>query len=81
MSIVWETNFGKWALLTSSGNVQNSSTHQISYAYPNSVNTKYYDRISFSLILHHTNHIKKQGRLPLATVDTDYMWKLYVKCL
>jgi hypothetical protein len=44
--------------------IQNPPTYQISYAYTNSVSTKYYDsRISFSLILHHMNHMKKQGRV------------------
>jgi len=55
--------------------IQNPPTYQISYAYTNSVSTEYYDsRISFSLILHHTNHMKKQGRLLLAAVVADYMW-------
>jgi len=62
--------------------IQNQPTYQISYAYINSVSTEYYDsRISFSLILHRTTHMKKQGRLLLASVVTDYMWKLYVKYL
>jgi hypothetical protein len=46
------------------------------------LSTKCYDsRSSFSSILHHANHMKKQGRLLLATIVTDYMWKLYMKYL
>lgn len=59
--------------------VQNPPTYQISYVYTNSVSTIHYDsRISFSLILH---HMKEQGRLLMATVVTDNMWKLSVKYL